>query len=372
MVRRGNVAIMQAATNPGSRPSLSFTARLRRFLREARHLQLLVALESGESEILVGGQAVMEGVMMRAPHSYAVAVRQADGSIATTTMPLVRPSEKNRIWGWPVLRGLATLGQAMSLGVRALRFSSDTLLVEEETAKAAPAPSAVSAASAEAAPEGGKKKGEVSSTGMIVSVAFSLLFFIAFYKFLPLLAATGLEHRYPAFRGQIMFNLVDGVIRIVLFLLFIAGMALFKDIRRVYQYHGAEHKVVFNFESGQPVDVEHARTFTTLHPRCGTSFMIVIMVIAMAVYILIPVHGFVAKLLVRIAALPLIAGLSYEVIRYAAKHNGSFFALLSRPGLWLQRITTQTPSDDQLECSIHALSQAMDLERSQGGQLVIS
>jgi uncharacterized protein YqhQ len=285
-------------------------------------------------------------------------------------MPLVRPSERNHIWGWPVLRGLATLGQAMSLGVRALRFSSDSLLAEE-AAKAEPT-LPVAAADPEAPPEAGKKKGEVSSTGIIVSVAFSLLFFIAFYKFLPLLAATGLEHRYPLFRGQIMFNLVDGVIRIVLFLLFIAGMALFKDIRRVYQYHGAEHKVVFNFESGQPVDVEHARTFTTLHPRCGTSFMIVIMVIAMAVYILIPVNGFVAKLLVRIAALPLIAGLSYEVIRYAARHSGSFFALLSRPGLWLQRITTQAPSDDQLECSIRALSEAMDLERSQGGQLVIS
>lgn len=362
-------AIMQAASHS---TSLTLTARVRRFLREARHLQMLVALESGESEFLVGGQAVMEGVMMRAPHSYAVAVRQADGSIATTTMPLVRPSERNRFWGWPVLRGLATLGQAMSLGVRALRFSSDTLLVEDEAANAEPASRNTAAESDDADSQRGKKKGEVSSTGLIVGVAFSLLFFIAFYKFLPLLAATGLEHRYPAFRGQIMFNLVDGVIRIGLFLLFIAGMALFKDIRRVYQYHGAEHKVVFNFESGQPVDVEHARTFTTLHPRCGTSFMIIIMIIAMAVYILIPVHGFLPKLLVRIAALPLIAGLSYEVIRYAAKHNGSFFALLSRPGLWLQRITTQPPSDDQLECSIRALSEAMELERNQGGQLVIS
>lgn len=357
-------------TNPKSRPSfLPPSARLRRFLREARHLQMLVALESGESEFLVGGQAVMEGVMMRAPHSYAVAVRQADGSIATTTMPLVRPSERNRVWSLPILRGLATLGQAMSLGVRALRFSSDSLLADE-----ARSAEPVAADGAAPAVEGSetKNKGEVSSTGMIVSLVFSLLFFIAFYKFLPLLAATGLKNHFPVFRGQILFNLVDGVIRIGLFLLFIAGMALFRDIRRVYEYHGAEHKVVFNFESGQPVDVEHARTFTTLHPRCGTSFMIVIMVIAMAVYIVIPVHTFLLQMAVRIAALPLIAGLSYEVIRYAAKHNGSFFALLSRPGLWLQRITTQPPSDDQLECSIRALNEAMALERSQGGQLVIS
>ena len=369
---------MKSARQPSSRPSPP--ARIRHFLREALHLQLLVALESGESEILVGGQAVMEGVMMRAPHSYAVAIRRADGSIVTTTKALVRPSERRRLWNWPVLRGLATLGQAMSLGVRALRFSSDALLEDEAAATKAAGTAAVPGLSSTALLEDEaaasatekKKEGEVSSLGMTVSLVFSLLFFIAFYKFLPLLAATGLKEHFAIFRGQILFNLVDGLIRIGLFLLFIAGMALFKDIRRVYQYHGAEHKVVFNFESGQPVDVEHARGFTTLHPRCGTSFMIVIMVIAMAVYILIPVHTFLLQMLVRIASLPLIAGLSYEVIRYAAKHNGSFFALLSRPGLWLQRITTQPPSDDQLECSIRALDEAMALETSQGGQLVIS
>jgi len=322
------------------------------WLRQALHLQLLIALESGESEILVGGQAVMEGVMMRAPHSYAVAVRRPDGSLATTTRRLVRPSERHRVWNWPLLRGLATLGQAMSLGVRALRFSGNQLLPDPEDA-AAPA-------------------AEPTSWGMVASLAFSLLFFIAFYKFVPLLGATWMQRHWPVMGGQIAFNFADGVIRLVLFLLFLGGLALLPDIRRVYQYHGAEHKVVFNYESGQPVDVDHARAFTTLHPRCGTSFMIVIMLIAMAMYMLIPAHTFWMRLLIRIALLPVIAGLSYEIIRYGARHSRSVFALLARPGLWLQRVTTQEPADDQLACSIRALDEAMALEREQGGELVIA
>jgi len=322
-------------------------------LREALHMQLLIALESGESEILVGGQAVMEGVMMRAPHSYAVAVRRLDGTISTTTRPLLRPSEKHKVWGWPMLRGLATLGQAMALGVRALRFSSELAMADEGGGEAT-------------------KPSEVGKWGMIASIAASVIFFVAFYKFVPLVVATETAKLWPAFSGQIAFNLVDGIVRILLFLAFIGGLALLPDIRRVYEYHGAEHKVVYNYESGQPVDVAHARGFTTLHPRCGTSFMIVIMLIAMAMYILIPATTFWMRFGVRLALLPVIAGLSYEVIRFGAKHSQSVFALLARPGLWLQRITTVEPSDGQLEISIHALQTAMSLEKEQGGEMVIA
>jgi len=322
-------------------------------LREALHMQLLIALESGESEILVGGQAVMEGVMMRAPHSYAVAVRRSDGTISTTTRPLLRPSEKHKVWGWPMLRGLATLGQAMALGVRALRFSSELAMADEGGGEAT-------------------KPSEVGKWGMIASIAASVIFFVAFYKFVPLVVATETAKLWPAFSGQIAFNLVDGIVRILLFLAFIGGLALLPDIRRVYEYHGAEHKVVYNYESGQPVDVAHARGFTTLHPRCGTSFMIVIMLIAMAMYILIPATTFWMRFGVRLALLPVIAGLSYEVIRFGAKHSQSVFALLARPGPWLQRITTVEPSDGQLEISIHALQTAMSLEKEQGGEMVIA
>lgn len=311
-------------------------------------------LAAAEAEVLIGGQAVIEGVMMRSPHAYAVAVRRPDGEIATTHQTLSRPSDRNRIWRWPVLRGLATLGQAMALGVKALRFSGDAAMGQE------------------AAGQEGHKKGEISTAGLAISLTASLLFFIAVYKLLPLLGATELAHGYAAFRGQIMFNLADGVIRVALFLGFIAGLALFPDIRRVYEYHGAEHKVVFNYESGQPVTVENARRFTRLHPRCGTSFMIVIMLLAIVAYIFIPLAGFWTKLAIRLALLPLLIGLGYEVIRYTATHGRSLFAVLARPGLWLQRITTQEPSDDQLECSIRALEEAMALEKKQGGELVIA
>ncbi|MGA2592062.1 MAG: DUF1385 domain-containing protein, partial [Bryobacteraceae bacterium] len=140
----------------------------------------------------------------------------------------------------------------------------------------------------------------------------------------------------------------------------------------VFEYHGAEHKVVFNFESGKPVNVENAQTFTTFHPRCGTSFLLVVMVVSMVVYTFIPFSGFGMKLLCRVLLLPFIAGISYEMIRFAAKRRGSFLATLTAPGLWLQRITTKPPSDDQAAVAIRALEGAMELEKSQGGELVIA
>ena len=158
----------------------------------------------------------------------------------------------------------------------------------------------------------------------------------------------------------------------LIFLAFLYGISRWKDIRRVFEYHGAEHKVVFNYESGKPVTVENARPFTTFHPRCGTSFLLVVMVISIGVYALIPFDGFLLKFVSRMALLPLIAGLSYELIRFAAKHRGSFLAVLTTPGLWLQRITTQPPADDQLAVAIHALEGAMALEKAQGGELVVA
>ena len=146
-----------------------------------------------------------------------------------------------------------------------------------------------------------------------------------------------------------------------------------KDIRRVFEYHGAEHKVVFNYESGQPVNVENAQKFVTFHPRCGTSFLMVVMVMAILIYPLLPVRWIRRRTSVgRIALLPVILGVSYELIRFAAKHQGGLMAVLTTPGLWLQRVTTKPPSDDQAAVAIHALEGAMELERQQGGELVIA
>jgi uncharacterized protein YqhQ len=310
---------------------------------------MLPILESGE-ETLVGGQAVMEGVMMRAPHSYCVAVRKPNGEIVKEDMPIARMSEKYPYFKWPVLRGLGVLGQAMSLGMKALTFSANAALDDGTT----------------------KEKKEMPKWVMAGQIAFSVLFFILLYKLLPLKLTEYLSNWAPVLKGQILFNVVDGVIRIGLFVGFLLLLCRSKDIRRTFEYHGAEHKVVFNFESGKPVNVENSQKFTTYHPRCGTSFMFVIMLMSMIFYILIPVQGFAAKLALRIVMLPVLTGLSYELIRFAARRRGSFMALLTAPGLWIQRITTQPPSDSQAEVAISALEGAMALEATQHGELVIA
>lgn len=323
---------------------------LREFLRFSAHVQLLPVLESGE-ETLVGGQAVMEGVMMRAPHSYSIAVRKPDGTIVTETQPIRKVSEKYPLFRFPFLRGIGTLGQAMWLGVKSLKFSANVALEEEGQEE---------------------KKESLSDWAMWLNLAFSFAFFVFLYKFVPLLLTRWVAKSFPAVEGQILFNLVDGVIRLGLFLAFLFLISRWKDIHRVFEYHGAEHKVVFNFESGKPVNVPNAQAFQTWHPRCGTSFLIVVMIISMLVYMLLPFESFAAKFASRIVLLPVIAGVSYEIIRFAAKRPGSVLTLITAPGLWLQRITTQPPSNDQAEVAIHALNTAMDLEKAQGGELVIA
>ncbi len=325
---------------------------IRNFIRYMAHVQLLPALESGE-ETLVGGQAVMEGVMMRAPHSYCVAVRTPHGEIVTQERSLGRMSELYPIYKYPVFRGVGTLYQAMKLGIQALQFSAHVAM-EDELKKS------------------GKEAKEPPKWAMAFSLVMPILFFIFMYKFVPLWAVTKLAHWYPVLDGRLAFNTADGIIRILIFLGFLYTVSRWKEMKRIWEYHGAEHKVVFNFESGQPVTVDNAQRFSTFHPRCGTSFLLVVMVISMVMYALVPVDGFAAKFVVRIALLPVIVGLSYELIRFAAKRRGSVLALLTTPGLWLQRITTKPPSDEQTQVAIHALNGAMALEKSQGGELVIA
>ena len=350
-------------------------------------VQLLPALESGE-ETLVGGQAVLEGVMMRSPHAWAIACRKPSGEVVTMSEPLDRPSEKHKWMAWPIVRGVMTLGYAMSLGYRALRFSANVAIEDVmqsenppvETAGLRPAQAGLSAKRSEAEPsptessqsQTREKAAAISGWLAAGNVILSLAFFIFMYKYLPLLAATELKKANPALGGQIVFNLVDGAIRLILFLLFIWGVSLFPDIRRVYEYHGAEHKTVFAFENGDPLEIAAVQKYSTFHPRCGTSFLMTVMLISIGFYMLVPFTTFWARFASRIALLPLIAGVSYEIIRFAAKHRGSLFALMTAPGLWLQRITTQPPSDEMAQCAITALDQAMALEKERGGELVIA
>jgi uncharacterized protein YqhQ len=367
---------------------------LRNYLRFLAAIQLLPALESGE-ETLVGGQAVLEGVMMRSPHAWAIACRKPSGEVVTLSEPLERPSEKHKWMAWPIVRGVMTLGYAMTLGYRALRFSANVAIEDVMSADdvatvrvatdhvatcVSPVPpkrseaeaSQPSASSKSSNQQGREKAAAISGWLAAVNVIISIAFFIFMYKYIPLLAATELKKIDPALGGRIIFNLVDGVIRLGLFLLFIWGVSLWKDIRRVYEYHGAEHKTVFAFENGDPLTTGAVQKYPTFHPRCGTSFLMTVMLISIGFYMLVPFTTFWARFASRIALLPIIAGVSYEIIRFAAKHRGSLFAMMTAPGLWLQRITTKPPSDEQAQCAITALDQAMLLEKERGGELVIA
>ena len=326
---------------------------VRSFFRLFTQITLLPVMESGE-ETLVGGQAVMEGVMMRAPHSYCVAVRKPGGEIVTEQMPLARMSEMHKIFKLPLFRGVGTLFQAMKLGMKALRFSTNAAL-EDLAKKSGDAPAK-----------------EVPDWVIAGPLLFSLAAFIIMYKVVPVYLANKLHAVNPILAGHFMSTVVEGIIRISILVGFVYAASLMKDMHRMFEYHGAEHKVVFNFESHQPVTVENAQRFTTYHPRCGTSFLIVMMILTIPVYALIPFTAMLPMILTRIALIPVVVGLSYEIIRFAAKHPGSLMAVITAPGLWLQRITTKPPADDQAAVAIHALQGAMALEESQGGELVIA
>lgn len=313
-------------------------------------------LFQGSEEILVGGQAVLEGVMMRSPHSYAVAVRRPNGSIAIGQDYLDRPSERHPWLRYPILRGLATLGQAMVLGVRALKYSAEFALEDPKAAEAKPE----------------KKKPEMNRWLLALNILLSLAFFVALYKLLPLYMATKLQTHYRVVGNLFVFNFVDGIIRIAFFLGFLALLARSKEIKRVFEYHGAEHKVVWAYEKTGRMDVETARSSTRFHPRCGTSFLLVVMVIAMFFYMLLPFQSFAGKLVGRLLLLPIIAGVSYEFIRFAAKSQGQLWRWASQPGLWLQRVTTREPDDSQLETAVKSLEAAMTLEKARGGELVVA
>ena len=306
-------------------------------------------LKAGE-EVLVGGQAVFEGVMMRSPKSYSIAVRKPDGSIVVKKDYLPRPSDRRALWGYPLLRGIATLGQAFTLGVRALRFSTDQVLSSlagKENSKAVKTTTS-----------------EVSTGMMAMNIVVALTVFVLLFKLLPLVLATWLQNHFTAIKDPLLFSLVDGVIRLGIFILYIVLVSQIRDIRRIFEYHGAEHKVVFTYEAQEGLTVDNARKHSTFHPRCGTSFLMVVMLISALVYAFIPFESLAMRLLSRIILIPVIAGISYEIIRFAALRKIKVLEWITLPGLWLQRVTTKQPDDGQLEIAIRALDEALILENA--------
>ena len=301
------------------------------------------------SEVNVGGQAVIEGVMMRAPRCMTVAVRVPSGEIVLKKDPLKLLADRFKFLKWPILRGTVTLFSSLALGMKALHFSANAAL-EEETKK-------------EAKPAGEKKPlSDLALAGtMVVSLGLGLLLFF----YLPLFLTQLMKNILPVTQASsLAFNLVDGVIRISLFLAYIIGISRMKDIKRVFEYHGAEHKAIFTHEAGEELTVANARKYTTLHPRCGTSFLLIVMVLSILVFSLVPKSApFYMKAASRLVLIPVIAGLSYEFIKFSSrKKDNRLISALVRPGLWLQKLTTREPSDDQLEVALKALSEALAME----------
>jgi uncharacterized protein YqhQ len=199
---------------------------------------------------------------------------------------------------------------------------------------------------------------------MAFNVFVALTFFIVLFKLFPLLVATWLQTHFALFQDRLLFSLTDGVIRLVIFLLYIVLVSRIPDIRRIFEYHGAEHKVVFTYEAREGLTVPNARKYSTFHPRCGTSFLMVVMLISALVYALIPFDSLVLSLLSRILLIPVIAGISYEIIRFSALRESVILKWMTLPGLWLQRVTTKEPDDAQLEIAIRALDEALILEKN--------
>ncbi|MEO8503770.1 MAG: DUF1385 domain-containing protein [Acidobacteriota bacterium] len=302
------------------------------------------------SEILVGGQALLEGVMMRTPAGYGVAVRRPDGSIALERAAVPSLLRRMPVLRLPLLRGVAILGQSLALGFRALNFSASVLMDEGESAeKAAPSTSHASS-------------GWLSALSTALAVAAGLLVFL----FLPLWLTQTLERWWLGPLSSLTFNLIDGAWRGVFFLAYLLGISRLPDIHRVFMYHGAEHKVVFSQEFGEELTVENARRQSRLHPRCGTSFLLFVLLVSILVFSLIPRDlPLLAKFASRIALLPVLLGVSYEVLRLTAKRRRNpLFRLMVWPGLMLQKITTQEPTDDMLEVAIAALQEAWRAEHA--------
>lgn len=303
-------------------------------------------------DILVGGQAVIEGVMMRTPYAYAVAVRRADGSMAVQKAPVRRLADSWKLLSWPVVRGFAVLVQSLALGIRCLNFSFNAALEDSE-------PAASSAR---------KRKGS-DSLLVLASMGSALAVAVVLFILAPLWITTWLKGYFAAVHNWFVFNLVDGLIRVTFFLAYILLITRLKDIRRVFQYHGAEHKVVYTWEAGEELTVENARAKSTLHPRCGTSFLLFVMVVSIVVFSVFKLQGFWPIFFSRLLLIPIIAGLSYELIRLSAPRcRRRFFRLVVAPGLALQRLTTQEPSEDQLEVAIHALRQALEIDAARASQ----
>lgn len=291
----------------------------------------------------IGGQAVIEGVMMKSPVGWSVAVRDPKGEI---TIKTVRTKPMPSFLKLPFIRGVVGLFHALLVGIKAIEFSAGIAYHEN------------------IADYKQKKEKPVSELGWAISIGIAIVFAIVLFKFLPLFLTTLIGNMVKSVsNNSLFFNLIDGLIRVGIFFLYIFVIGFWKEMRRIYQYHGAEHKVIYAYEAGEGLTVENAKKYKPYHPRCGTSFLLIVMVISIVVFLLIPKDwSFLDKLISRIVLIPVVAGVSYEVLRFSAKmKNNPIISLFVLPGLLLQRMTVREPDDSQIEVAISAMNEVLKM-----------
>lgn len=306
--------------------------------------------EQGQPRIQIGGQAVIEGVMMRSQDTYSVAVRRRDGTIFVRQQRYVSFMRRYKPLALPVLRGAVVLIESLILGIKTLTFSGDVAMEDEEQAEDKPSKTS----------RGSPEKGWMAKLWLAGTVVFSfgLGLFIFFYIPLILTDWLGAETGF-------WFNLIDGILRLAIFLLYLGAITLMKDIRRIFEYHGAEHKSIFSFEKQETLTPANAKQQSRFHPRCGTSFLLIVMLVSIFVFMFLGKPDDVAERLIRLAFIPLIGGLSYELIRLSDKgYKSALWRPLILPGLWLQRLTTKEPDEGQLQVAIVALKTALNMDIS--------
>ncbi|HOE79263.1 MAG TPA: DUF1385 domain-containing protein [Smithellaceae bacterium] len=282
-------------------------------------------------EDIAGGQALIEGVMMRRGSKIAAAVRRADGEIVFREREYIPVTKRHKLLGLPFVRGTITLFEMMIIGIQFLMFSTEVALSEEEK----------------------KPQGWEMYVSLVISLAVSIFFFVV----VPAFFFTKIK---SCIDSLILLNVLEGCVRLGMFLCFLAATLLLSDMRRVYMYHGAEHKTVFAWEDGQELTVENVAKYSTRHPRCGTSFILFVMIVSILVFSLLGRPDFAHRVLYKILLLPVVAGISYEAIRFTGKYSRfKFIQFLSWPGLALQKITTREPDDDQIAVAIAAMNKVI-------------
>ena len=284
------------------------------------------------TDLAVGGQAVIEGVMMRDAHRTATAVRLPNGDIDVETRTVSSIRDRYPVLNLPLIRGSVIMVESLIIGMRALSFSAQAAGEEDEQ----------------------MTKKEIAMTILFALVLASILFIV-----IP----TGAAHLAAAYTDDpIVFNLIEGGIRLMVFLLYIWGISVMGGIRRVFQYHGAEHKTIHCYEAGEPLTVENVQKFPRLHPRCGTNFLLIVMVVAIVFHVFFGWPDLWLRILSRLAILPVVAGVSYEIIRFAGRSENHLVHILITPGLWLQYLTTRPPADEMVEVAIESLKAVLPAE----------